>query len=947
MADRHSVEAACRAVRADLDARREDARTLRDRCARAFAYCDDRQHRADAEALEIWCGAVGVTLDSALAAKARLAPLVAACAMLRSVRGQPRCKGVTFAELAELVLVREARDVEPLIERCRAFFAERCADGTALIAWFRARGCESMTHVDACAGLLDLDLEDGEPPLNSLGAVILAERLDCDRDGVIDERDALAWLVVPRPLNELRQQLQRWCAAAHDRNPKVAFDALDKRSRGLCSRRDLERTLCKKSFFEQGLTRTELDVVLRDLDADGSGCVDVAEFVKWLSESADFAVEEEAPEEEEGSALFQVAAQQLRAALLERCGLQGGVASPKDALKVKDALVNEFRRVDADGSGDVDEDEFSALVASIVEVVDDEPAKVDLSVGEEDVLLSLSSEERTFDALGCVVVEACEGKRSLSFQSASGAAEAAGARAGDSLKSVCGQAVDEMAASLDAEFVETHPLDALTRRAAFALQVGPVVSLVVAHRSAYRLAKRHVAALWRAVDADASGSVDRAEVERFVLNDAPEAGEAEFAVVLESLRDAARKTFDPSDPLPPVAQAFRCVACGPGVFVFESRLTPSIPRRRAAKRPYKGDSPNALPTASLGVWARQTSNCSRRQGALFQARLDRNCDGVVSRSEFAAWIFPPRPLDKLKALICDVVDKQYHGKLAKLWARLQPKNPSGAIRREDLPHKLRSTGCGYVGPGEVDALLAASGGKELQFFKLCELCGRAPERLAAPSPTKKKKKRRSSLSPARPATAPARVLERRTVSTIPRHTPEDMVRARQASDYEARLPPPPDASEDEAEPGSIEGVTALQARFRAAPCRGTRDALRSRDTAVLELEESLVREAALRVDVAHAKASTRRAVAAALRVAEAERKEADAGNDNMKNTLGAENRKLAQSVEKLRAQLQAALIAKQHAVHEAELRAADHFRKKLAELKKPKKKARDPLKTAS
>ena len=79
----HTVENACRAVRADLDARQEDARTLKERCERAFAYCDDSDHRADAEALEIWCGAVGVTLDSTLAAKARIAPIIEAAATLR------------------------------------------------------------------------------------------------------------------------------------------------------------------------------------------------------------------------------------------------------------------------------------------------------------------------------------------------------------------------------------------------------------------------------------------------------------------------------------------------------------------------------------------------------------------------------------------------------------------------------------------------------------------------------------------------------------------------------------------------------------------------------------------------------------------------------------------------------------------------------------------------
>ena len=62
------------------------------------------------------------------------------------------------------------------------------------------------------------------------------------------------------------------------------------------------------------------------------------------------------------------------------------------------------------------------------------------------------------------------------------------------IKSICGQSVNEMAATLDSEFVEKNPLDALTKRAQFALQTGPMVSLVVSRKSLYKLAKRHVAA---------------------------------------------------------------------------------------------------------------------------------------------------------------------------------------------------------------------------------------------------------------------------------------------------------------------------------------------------------------------------------------------------------------------------------------------------------------------
>ena len=166
---------------------------MRERCERAFAYCDNNG-RADAEALEIWCGAVGVTLDSTLAAKARIAPLLEAAATLRILRGQPQERGVSFDELGELILVKEARDVEPLVQRARAFFSDKCEDGHAVIEWFQGKGCgDEVTRTDASACFLDCELE-----VSSLGALILAERLDINRDGIIDEKDALAWLVVPR-----------------------------------------------------------------------------------------------------------------------------------------------------------------------------------------------------------------------------------------------------------------------------------------------------------------------------------------------------------------------------------------------------------------------------------------------------------------------------------------------------------------------------------------------------------------------------------------------------------------------------------------------------------------------------------------------------------------------------------------------------------------------------
>ena len=355
------------------------------------------------------------------------------------------------------------------------------------------------------------------------------------------------------------------------------------------------------------------------------------------------------------------------------------------------------------------------------------------------------------------LLEACEGLRTLSLKSS----RVEGLRAGDVIKSICGQSVNEMAATLDSEFVEQQSSGCINEACSVCLAnrsdglVGRIEEVAVQAREETR---RGVVARRRR---GRVRFVEREEVERFVLEDAPEAGEKEFAVVLEALREAARKTFDPSDTLAPVAQAFRSVA----------RLT---------ERPFKGDSPHSLPTHVLGVWARQVSNCSRRQGTLFQERLDRNCDGVVSRSEFGAWLYPTRPIDKLKELICEVTDRHFQGKMAKLWARMLPQNPNGTILREHLQSKLRQAGLGYVGPGEVDCILDATGDKKaLRFFRLCAFCGREPERLPPPSPVKKKKAR--APPPARPSTAPPRI-QRKAVKPPP--------------------PPPPDVDQMPATPTS-------------------------------------------------------------------------------------------------------------------------------------------------
>ncbi|KAH8068928.1 four-way junction helicase [Aureococcus anophagefferens] len=216
--------------------------------------------------------------------------------------------------------------------------------------------------------------------------------------------------------------------------------------------------------------------------------------------------------------------------------------------------------------------------------------------------------------------------------------------------------------------------------------------------------RRYLGVLWRAVDADGSGDVACDEIEQFVV-DAPEEGEAEFAAVLEGLRTTARllrrRGAEPS----PVVQAFAAIA--------------DVAKKRGK------DAKNSLPTSALGAWARSLQlpggvRVSRRQSALFGDRLDANGDGVVSRSEFADWLFPRRPLDDLKRCVGEVVDGKYGGKVAHLWAKLASRAPEAGVGRGDAQRKFRDAGLGYVSPAEVDDLLAAAGSRMSSTSRRCE-----------------------------------------------------------------------------------------------------------------------------------------------------------------------------------------------------------------------------------
>ena len=618
-------------------------------------------------------------------------------------------------------------------------------------------------------------------------------------------------------------------------------------------------------------------------------------------------------------------------------------------MKIRDLLKSEFAKIDADGSGEIDAAEFEALVVSMgVEIVDDVPSNL---VGVEDVLLALpGGDGATLAGFGFVVEERCASRteRSLWVRGvkAGSAAEAAGARNGDELARACGVELAAVAADLGEEFVDHHPLDALTTRCDMILKEAPVASLGARRRAAFRIPRRYLGVLWRAVDADGSGDVACDEIEQFVV-DAPEEGEAEFAAVLEGLRTTARDYYDAALPEPsPVVQAFAAIA--------------DVAKKRGK------DAKNSLPTSALGAWARSLqlpggSRVSRRQSALLGDRLDANGDGVVSRSEFADWLFPRRPLDDLKRCVGGVVDGKYGGKVAHLWAKLASRAPEAGVGRGDAQRKFRDAGLGYVSPAEVDDLLAAAGSKDvLHLEALCHVLGRPVEPLPAaakPPPSPRRRPSPTKARPpetARPATAPASSKPSKPKRSLSSRTPRDFARARAeraeaaaarglaaAADREATPPPAPAWAEEAAHAATI---ARLQASARRRALDGAADALRRERTAVNELEAALVREAALQVELSRARCATKAAVRDAT--AELKRRVADLEDerDVERGAFDDQLRRLLDEKARAEAEARAAKAALSDAQLDERRRAATHYRKKLDAYKKahppapPKKK---------
>ena len=187
----HGRERLPRRPRADLDARQEDAKTLRERCERAFAYCDERERPRRRRGIGnlVWRRGRHARLDARGQGAHRA--FIGGGRFPKIVAGPAAGRGVSFDELAELILVKEARDVEPLVQRARAFFAEKCDDGQAVISVVPGQGLRPRSHEDGRERVFP---GSEELEMSSLGALILAERLDINRDGIIDEKDALAWL---------------------------------------------------------------------------------------------------------------------------------------------------------------------------------------------------------------------------------------------------------------------------------------------------------------------------------------------------------------------------------------------------------------------------------------------------------------------------------------------------------------------------------------------------------------------------------------------------------------------------------------------------------------------------------------------------------------------------------------------------------------------------------
>ncbi|KAJ1453331.1 hypothetical protein M885DRAFT_524456 [Pelagophyceae sp. CCMP2097] len=586
---------------------------------------------------------VGVRCVSELDSRARIFPLLQAASTVQRARCKlqnttpPRGKpALTFDDLAELLLSDEAARLDAAVKKTRSTLFNVAKGkggagkgGAAVVSAIRDRleaaGVSAKRRLrtgDACAALLGFDV--GGHCLGAAGAVAVAERLDVDRDGFISRADAESFLDPPRDAATLRQALVHWIVEHHAAKPRIAFDALDSLGRGLLSRKCLLGSEEGRGLADLGWSSAEVDVAFAALDDDGSGCVDVAEFSKWIKggDGANVLTYEEQNDRGDPAANhsvcaadfaagFAAAAEQLRAALLARCGVDAsanGALSEKADSRVRAALRAEFAKMDADGSGEMDVDELKQLILAVgVDVVPDEShgAPAGGNVVESSFLAVLdvdSSKASVFEAAGFAVDEVVSGKRERRLILKAVKKGGHDCRVGDEVTAVCGTDVSKVLEGLEGDFLDAHSLNALTLACDFILKKSSIKALRLSRKTATAISEAQLQVLVRAMDADSSGSIGLDEVCAFVL-DSQQAGEAEFGLVIESLRSNALSLS--------ADQAGDASAAAFGV----------IASRFSTK---KDQAAHAVPTSAICKWAQSLTvgtsigalRVSKRQSAL-------------------------------------------------------------------------------------------------------------------------------------------------------------------------------------------------------------------------------------------------------------------------------------------------------------------------------------------
>lgn len=772
-------------------------------------------------------------------------------------------------------------------------------------------------------------------------AGILVERLDCDRDGTVSVLDAFKWLVPPRDLEELRKVIARWVSTAHEGRPRLAFDLMDVRGRGLVSRCEFGAPFANGADAPE-LSEPEIDVVFSSLNVEGSGGASLREFASWLA-VADQDLEASDDDEHDireddathgtlSSAavcgVFASAAAQLRCALLQRAGAPTNVTTADARQRVLELVKAEFQQIDSDSSGTVSRSEFETFVRSVgvaVDTDDDESACASQSSGagrkvrqrrrrrrsraewhddgpevvEEKTVELQTSTTTSLEALGLIVEEIVPSRhgrdRKLIVHTVkdNSPASRAGCCIRDELLFVRGTNVQELAISLDAcDDLEIHPLDALTRRVDAALNVTSnltseeeqIVTICVRRRSARRLTTKQVEILLRAIDADNNGAISLEEIEHFVL-ESPEDGEPELAVAIEAARACALTLAERADDgnIGRSARAFNAIA---------AKATAQSPRQC-----------HVLPATAVMRWLRSVhvaksnsgpaTKMSRRQASIILDRLDANGDGVVSRSEFDAWLHPLRSLEDTLAALNRRLDRPpFDADLYAFHAALF----ANADSKLALVDNFRDAKC-ELKPTEIDALLNAAFPnaniklplpKQVSLDALAKLLHRSCDtsrqhleidlehsrrKMPTAHPTQHRTVRhqpsqhavkvpetRSSIL--RSQAAADRQLRQaespcsKTRIALSQSTPAELARVRELERQRRLLlvPPPSDSHCYEVPDTDIVDdvhwqITRLQAAARAVPCRSIHEALRREAAAAAEREAALIQVASLRTQI--------------------------------------------------------------------------------------------------